>query len=107
MIREKGTNRSQYFIGEIDKYSWVDMGSSYLPSEMNAAYLFPQLEIADEINDRRLELWQLYYDALAVLADQGKIELPYIPDECSHNAHMFYIKTRSLKERTRLIAYLA
>ncbi len=107
MIREKGTNRSQYFRGEIDKYSWVDIGSSYLPSEMNAAYLFPQLEIADEINNRRLELWQLYYDALAVLADQGKIELPYIPDECSHNAHMFYIKTRSLKERTRLIAYLA
>ena len=107
MIREKGTNRSQYFRGEIDKYSWVDIGSSYLPSEMNAAYLFPQLEIADEINNRRLELWQLYYDALTVLADQEKIELPYIPDECSHNAHMFYIKTRSLKERTRLIAYLA
>lgn len=107
IIREKGTNRSQYFRGEIDKYSWVDMGSSYLPSEMNAAYLLPQLEIADEINNRRLELWQLYYDALSGLADKGKIELPYIPDECSHNAHMFYIKTHNLKERTKLIAYLA
>ncbi len=106
VIREKGTNRSQYFRGEIDKYSWVDVGSSYLPSEMNAAYLLPQLEIADEINDRRLALWQLYYDALSELEEKGKIELPFIPEGCSHNAHMFYIKARDLKERTDLIRYL-
>ena len=107
IIREKGTNRSQYFRGEIDKYSWVDIGSSYLPSEMNAAYLLPQLEIADKINHRRLELWQLYYDALSALSDQGKIELPYIPKECCHNGHIFYIKTHNLKERSKLIQYLA
>lgn len=107
IIREKGTNRSQYFRGEIDKYSWVDIGSSYLPSEMNAAYLLPQLEIADEINNRRLELWQLYYDSLSDLADQGRIELPVIPAECCHNAHMFYIKVRDLNERTELMKYLA
>lgn len=107
IIREKGTNRSKYFRGEIDKYSWVDIGSSYLPSEMNAAYLLPQLEIAEEINNRRLELWQLYYDALSELQDKEKIELPYIPKECCHNAHMFYIKVRDLEERSELIKYLA
>lgn len=106
IIREKGTNRAQYFRGEIDKYSWVDEGSSYLPSEMNAAYLLPQLEIADEINNRRLELWNLYYQELKDLEDKGKIELPFIPKECQHNAHMFYIKTRDLEERTKLIQYL-
>jgi dTDP-4-amino-4,6-dideoxygalactose transaminase len=106
IIREKGTNRSQYFRGEIDKYSWVDIGSSYLPSEMNAAYLLPQLEIADEINERRLQIWNLYYNELKELKEAGKIELPYIPPECKHNAHMFYIKTRDLEERTRLIEYL-
>jgi dTDP-4-amino-4,6-dideoxygalactose transaminase len=106
IIREKGTNRSQYFRGEIDKYSWVDIGSSYLPSEMNAAYLLPQLEIADQIHERRLQLWQLYYDELKDLEEKEKIELPYIPKECQHNAHMFYIKTRDLDERTRLIQYL-
>lgn len=107
IIREKGTNRSQFFRGEVDKYSWVDLGSSYLPSEMNAAYLLPQLEIADQINHRRLELWQLYYDALTSLASNGKLELPVVPKTCSHNAHMFYIKARDLQERTRLIQYLA
>lgn len=107
IIREKGTNRSQYFRGEVDKYSWVDIGSSYLPSEMNAAYLLPQLEIAEEINDRRRLLWQLYYEALSHLADAGKIELPYVPQTCRHNAHMFYIKARDLTERTELIRYLA
>lgn len=107
IIREKGTNRAKYFRGEVDKYSWVDIGSSYLPSEMNAAYLLSQLEIADEINQKRLKLWQLYYDALSELRDKGKIELPYIPEHCCHNAHMFYIKARDLKERSALITYLA
>lgn len=106
IIREKGTNRTQYFRGEIDKYSWVDMGSSYLPSEMNAAYLLPQLEIADEINDRRRNLWELYQQVLKELEEAGKIELPFIPKECRHNAHMFYIKTKDLDERTRLIQHL-
>lgn len=106
IIREKGTNRSQYFRGEIDKYSWVDKGSSYLPSELNMAYLLPQLEIAEEINSRRIKLWDLYYEQLSGLKQQGKIELPYIPTECTHNAHMFYIKAKNLDERTRLIEYL-
>lgn len=107
IIREKGTNRAQFFRGEIDKYSWVDEGSSYLPSEMNAAYLLPQLEIADEINNKRLALWNLYYNELKEVEDSEKIDLPYIPPECKHNAHMFYLKTRDLEERTRLIQYLA
>lgn len=106
IIREKGTNRSQFFRGEIDKYSWVDVGSSYLPSEMNAAYLLPQLEIAEEINNTRLALWDTYYEELKGLGEAGKIELPYIPTECKHNAHMFYIKARDLQERTELIEYL-
>lgn len=107
IIREKGTNRAQFFRGELDKYSWVSVGSSYLPSEMNAAYLLPQLEIADEINYKRLELWNLYYQELKDLEEKGRIELPYIPQECGHNAHMFYIKARDLNERTKLIEYLA
>ncbi len=106
VIREKGTNRSQFFRGEVDKYSWVDVGSSYLPSEMNAAYLLPQLEIADKINQRRLELWDLYYNELKELEEAGRIALPYIPEECQHNAHMFYIKTRDLEERAELIKFL-
>lgn len=106
IIREKGTNRAQYFRGEIDKYSWVDEGSSYLPSELNAAYLLPQLEIADEINDKRLHLWNLYQEGLKDLEREGRIELPFIPKECRHNAHMFYIKTKDLEERTKLIKYL-
>lgn len=106
VLREKGTNRSQFFRGEIDKYSWVDVGSSYLPSEMNAAYLLAQLEIAEEINQRRLELWNIYYNGLKELEVDGKIELPYIPKECRHNAHMFYIKAKDLAERTKLIQYL-
>lgn len=107
IIREKGTNRSQYFRGEVDKYSWVDIGSSYLPSEMNVAYLYAQLEIAEQINERRLELWNLYYEELKELADDGKIEIAVIPDECKHNAHMFWIKTKDLDERTTLLQYLA
>ena len=106
IIREKGTNRAQYFRGEIDKYSWVDKGASYLPSEMNAAYLLPQLEIADEINNRRLEIWKKYNEELKHLEEKGKIERPYIPEECEHNAHMFYIKTKDLQERTAFISYL-
>lgn len=106
IIREKGTDRAKFFRGEVDKYSWVDVGSSYLPSEMNAAYLFPQLEIADKINEKRLVLWKLYYEGLKELEEKGMIELPYIPPECDHNAHMFYIKAGNLNERTELINYL-
>ncbi|MEY8517282.1 dTDP-4-amino-4,6-dideoxygalactose transaminase [Lachnospiraceae bacterium 29-84] len=107
IIREKGTNRTEFFRGEVDKYSWVDMGSSYLPSEMNAAYLLPQLEIAEEINQKRLRLWNCYDRELKSLKDAGKVELPYIPEECQHNAHMYYIKTKNLEERTELIQYMA
>lgn len=106
IIREKGTNRSQYFRGEIDKYSWVDKGSSYLPSEINAAYLLSQLENAESINNRRLEIWNTYYKSLKILEEERKIELPYIPSDCVHNAHMFYIKTKNLEERTAFISYL-
>ena len=107
IIREKGTNRSKFFRGQIDKYTWVDKGSSYLPSELNAAYLWAQLEDADAILNDRMTKWNHYWDLLScndVLKD--RIELPYIPDYCEHNAHMFYIKTKDLDERTRLIAYL-
>lgn len=106
IIREKGTNRAQFFRGEIDKYSWVDLGSSYLPSEMNVAYLFSQLECAEEINARRKKLWNRYYGELEDLQDKGKLELPYIPDECQHNAHMFYIKVKDLEERTKMLEFL-
>lgn len=106
IIREKGTNRSKFFRGQVDKYSWVDYGSSYLPSEINAAYLWAQLEVADEINQNRLETWEHYYGGLKCLAEEGKIELPYIPDYCKHNAHMFYIKTEGLEQRTSLISFL-
>lgn len=106
IIREKGTNRSKFLRGQIDKYTWVDYGSSYLPSDMNTAYLFAQLEMADEINKNRIESWNMYYEGLKELAKENKIELPYIPDECEHNAHMFYIKCKDLDERTRLISYL-
>ncbi len=106
IIREKGTNRSKYFRGQIDKYTWVDFGSSYLPSDMNAAYLYSQLEIADEINNARLTCFERYMDNLKTLADEGKIELPYIPEHCVSNGHMFYIKTKDLEERTKLIDFL-
>ena len=90
----------------LDIYTWVDYGSSYLPSELNAAYLWAQLEKADEINSQRLETWRLYNEGLQSLADENKIELPYIPQKCVHNAHMFYIKAKDIEERTRLINYL-
>lgn len=106
IIREKGTNRSKYYRGQIDKYTWIDYGSSYLPSDMNAAYLYAQLEIAEEINDARLNIWNRYYENLAPLAEAGKIELPVVPEGCVHNGHMFYLKARDIKERTALIAYL-
>ena len=106
LIREKGTDRSKFWRGEVDKYTWVDFGSSYLPSDMNAAYLWAQLELADEINDKRLGLWDQYRRELTPLADQGKIELPHVPEGCVHNAHMFYIKTDDIEQRSRLISYL-
>lgn len=106
IIREKGTDRSKFFRGEIDKYTWVEAGSSYLPSELNAAYLWAQLNHADEINEARLNSWNQYYRELEELKGQGKIDLPYIPKECMHNGHMFYMKAKDLKERTALIQYL-
>jgi len=106
IIREKGTNRSLFFRGEVDKYSWVDMGSSYLPSELNAAYLYAQLEEANKINDNRLASWNLYNKNLQALKKEGFIELPFIPKECVHNAHMFYIKCKNIDERTDLIKHL-
>ncbi len=106
IIREKGTNRAKFFRGQIDKYTWVDAGSSYLPGDMNAAYLMAQFDRADEVFEDRMRSWKLYEELLKPLADQGKIELPYIPDHCTHNAHMFYIKARDLEERTALIQYL-
>ena len=106
IIREKGTDRSRFLRGQVDKYTWVDMGSSYLPSEMNAAYLYAQLEEADAINEDRMASWNAYYELLKPLADQGRIELPVIPEDCAHNAHMFYIKTAGIDERTALAAHL-
>lgn len=106
IIREKGTNRSKFFRGQIDKYTWVKPGSSYLPSDMNAAYLWAQLEIAEQITEKRLKLWNRYYEILLPLQKQGIIELPVIPENCTHNAHMFYIKTKDLIERTELINFL-
>ena len=106
IIREKGTDRSKFLRGQIDKYTWVDMGSSYLPSDINAAYLYAQLEEADMINQNRLKSWDAYYEQLSPLADAGRIELPVIPAECKHNAHMFYIKVTDIGERDALIRYL-
>ncbi len=106
IVREKGTNRSKFFRGQIDKYTWVEAGSSYLPSELNAAYLYAQLEQAEEINEKRLSIWNRYWDGLEKLSDEGKIIRPTIPEGCVHNAHMFYLKARDLEERTALISYL-
>ncbi len=106
IIREKGTNRKLFLTGEVDKYSWVDLGSSYLPSEINAAYLFAQLEEADKIKKKRVALWQQYYQLLKPLADQQYIRLPFIPDECEQNGHLFYLKVKDQAERDRLIQYL-
>ena len=106
IFREKGTDRSKYFRGQVDKYRWQNYGSSYLPSDMNAAYLYAQLELAKEITKARMDRWNQYHELLKPLAEEGKIELPYIPEHCSHNAHMFYIKTKDLEERSRLDAFL-
>lgn len=106
IIREKGTNRSKFYRGQIDKYTWVDAGSSYLPSELNAAYLWAQLEIAESITADRMRTWNFYYEGLKDLQEYGRIELPYIPDDCEHNAHMFYIKVKNIEERSHLIQYL-
>jgi dTDP-4-amino-4,6-dideoxygalactose transaminase len=106
IIREKGTNRSKYFRGEVDKYTWVDIGSSYLPSELNAAYLYAQLEQAETINEDRLESWNYYFNQLNPLAKLGLLELPIIPGDCQHNGHMFYVKFKDLAERTGAIDYL-
>ena len=106
ILREKGTNRARFFRGQVDKYTWVDFGDSYLPSELNAAYLWAQLERADDINQYRLNCWNTYHDAFQKLKADGKIELPYIPEECEQNAHMYYIKAKDLNERTALISHL-
>ena len=106
IIREKGTNRSKFYRGQIDKYTWVNFGSSYLPSDMNAAYLYAQLEIADEINQARLALWDRYYERLKILEEAGKLTLPVVPQGCVHNAHMFYVKAKDIQERTAFIDYL-
>ena len=106
IYREKGTNRSKFFRGQIDKYTWVDYGSSYLPSDLNAAYLWAQLEMAEEINDHRLACWNRYYENLKELQDAGKITLPTIPEGCVHNAHMFYLKSKDLEERTKFIDFM-
>jgi dTDP-4-amino-4,6-dideoxygalactose transaminase len=106
IIREKGTNRSKFYRGEVDKYTWMDIGSSYLPSELNAAYLYAQLEQAEVINENRLKSWNYYNNHLFPLAKQGFLELPFIPDDCQHNGHMFYVKFKDLEERTAAIDYL-
>ena len=106
ILREKGTDRARFFRGQVDKYTWVDLGDSFLPSELNAAYLWAQLEMADEINEDRLSSWKSYYDAFADLEKRGLVTLPAVPKGCVHNAHMFYLKCRDLEERTALIAFL-
>ena len=106
IIREKGTNRSQFWRGQVDKYTWIDYGSSFLPSELNAAYLWGQLEIAEKINKERLNSWNIYYKSLKILEEKGFIKLPFVPVDCTHNAHMFYIKVKNIEERTQLIEFL-
>lgn len=106
IIREKGTNRTKFFRGQVDKYTWVDLGSSYLQSELNCAYLYAQIENPDIINNDRLQSWNTYYELLTPLKEKGCIDLPIVPEGCVHNAHMFYIKTKDLEERSKLIAFL-
>lgn len=106
ILREKGTDRSKFFRGQVDKYRWMDYGSSYLPSELNAAYLYAQLEECGRIREKRMEIWNYYNEHLRPLADAGKIEQPFIPENCVHNAHMYYIKVRDMEVRTALIQYL-
>jgi dTDP-4-amino-4,6-dideoxygalactose transaminase len=106
IIRDKGTNRMSFHRGEVDKYTWVDLGSSYIVSELNAAYLYGQLQKADQINQNRINIWNNYYEELLPLKEKGLIELPFIPSKCSHNAHLFYIKVRDNQQQTDLIKYL-
>ena len=106
ILREKGTDRSKFFRGQVDKYTWVDFGSSYLPSELNAAYLYAQLEEADKIDEKRMSIWNFYNKELEVLEKAGYIDRPTVPEYAKHNAHMFYIKVKDLAQRTRLISYL-
>ena len=106
IVREKGTDRSKYFRGQVDKYSWVGYGSSYLPSELNAAYLYAQLEEASKIDEKRMSIWNMYDETLKPLAQRGLIEQPFVPDYAQHNAHMYYIKVKNLDQRTRLINHL-
>lgn len=106
IIREKGTNRSQFYRGQVAKYNWMDRGSSYLPSDLNAAYLWGQLQHADEMQSDRMNSWNEYYEAFVPLMKAGKIELPTIPDDCTHNAHMFYIKCKDLDTRTAYIDHM-
>ena len=106
IIREKGTNRARFVRGQVDKYTWVDKGDSYLPSELNAAYLYAQLLKADEITENRMQTWNTYYQGLKAIADSGRIEFQNIPEECEHNAHMFYIKLRDLQDRTAFISHM-
>lgn len=103
ILREKGTNRAQFFRGQVAKYNWVDYGSSYLPSDLNAAYLWAQLEQADKINENRLKTWNVYYQGLKELEELGLVELPTVPSGCVHNAHMFYMKCQDLETRTAYI----
>jgi dTDP-4-amino-4,6-dideoxygalactose transaminase len=106
IIREKGTNRSRFFRGEVDKYTWVDVGSSYLPGEIIAAFLASQLEHAESITARRMAIWQRYYDWAASLEANGDVRRPIVPTECVHNAHMFYLLLRDIETRTRFIGAL-
>jgi dTDP-4-amino-4,6-dideoxygalactose transaminase len=106
IIWQKGTNRGAFIEGKVDKYTWVDRGSSYLPSELCAAYLYPALLCRDEINKNRLRSWEQYYEGLSGLKRNGILELPVVPPECEHNAHMFYIKTSDIGERTSLMHHL-
>ena len=106
ILREKGTNRAKFFRGQVDKYTWVDFGDSYLTSELNAAYLLAQLLNADEINGNRIATWNRYYQELQAMAMEGKFEIPTVPKECEHNAHMFYLKCKDLKERSEFIKFM-
>lgn len=106
ILREKGTDRSKFFRGQVDKYRWIDYGSSYLPSEMNAAYLYAQLEECDRISRKRMQIYDFYHESLECLEKEGKIERPYVPAECTHNAHMYYIKVRNMEVRSKLIKHL-
>lgn len=106
ILREKGTDRSKFFRGQVDKYRWIDYGSSYLPSEMNAAYLYAQLEEAEKIDGKRHKIYDYYNEGLKILEEQEKIQRPVVPEGCKHNAHMYYIKVKDLETRSRLISYL-